>query len=371
LKRLGVVLRALALLCALATDAWAQYQFVPAYPDKPLLGPNDAAGAVIWSHGAAAYPAKEDENSATPLYVSLLRDHGLDVFRLNRPQNAEHEKTSADALRARVDELAARGYRKLVLAGQSAGAWISIMTARGGGIYAVIATAPAYYGTEQPGYFRNASFLFNYVGDVKGVRTLVAFFNDDPFDPGGRGPEVEAILARDGVAHLVLDRPAGFSGHGSGNGGLFARRFGPCLVAVADDGPMPKREACETKWGEVPSGELPRVEAPSSAAGGGANEKFWGRWYGYYQNGREVMLVVENIAGAEVEADYVIGPTIEGALKAGVERRHGQIAEGALVFAAAGKSTLRYTPRPDGTLAGLWTAADGRSVLDAVLRRLP
>jgi hypothetical protein len=374
LKRLGVALRALVLLCALATEAWAQYQFVPAYPDKPLLGPSAAAGAVIWSHGAAAYPAKEDETSPTPLYVSLLRDQGFDVFRLNRPQIMEHEKPSAEALRARADELSARGYRKIVLAGQSAGAWISLMTARGQGIYAVIATAPAYYGTEHPGYFRNASFLFNYVGDVKGVRTLVAFFNDDPFDPGGRGPEVEAILSRDGVAHLVLDRPAGFSGHGSGNGGLFARRFGPCVVALVGDGPVPRLEDCETKWGEAPSHELPQVgPAPAAAAddGSGANDRFWGRWYGYYQNGREVMLVVEKIAATEVDAAYVIGPSIDAAMRAGIERRHGRIADGALVFAEAGKATLRYAPRPDGALDAVWTAADGHSNLNATLHRLP
>ena len=37
---------------------------------------------------------------------------------------------------------------------------------------------------------------------------------------------------------LLLDRPAGFSGHGGASGEAFAERFGPCLLRFATD-PVP------------------------------------------------------------------------------------------------------------------------------------
>ena len=49
---------------------------------------------------------------------------------------------------------------------------------------------------------------------------MISFFNDDPYDPGGRGAKADEILSRRAVPHLILDRPDELIGHGAGNSGL-------------------------------------------------------------------------------------------------------------------------------------------------------
>jgi hypothetical protein len=218
----------------------------------------------------------------------------------------------------------------------------------------------------------NGFILLDHVDAIRRGRIMIGLFKDDPYDPGGRGEKSDELLAAHGVPHLVLDRPEGFSGHFSANGGLFVRRFGACLLAVAGDGPMPTRAGCDSGWGTAPSAELPVPPGLVLAApSGGPADAFLGKWYGYYQNGRELMLAIERADAAAVEAAYVVGPGLSPGLKPAVTRRRGRVADGKLVFAQQGMSTLRYSPREDGLLDAQWIAADGSSHLDAVLRRLP
>jgi dienelactone hydrolase len=242
---------AVFLLCLFAgalpgRSAAAQFTLEPAYPQTPLKGPRAAAGAVIWSHGINFLYGTEGAEAPVPVFVTALRDAGFDVFRLLRPRMAEEPRTSTAELVASVARLKQEGYGKIVLAGQSGGAWLSLMAAgRSGDIYAVIANAPAWYGTDHPTYLKNSYILLDYIEDIRHGRIMISYFKDDPYDPGGRGPKSEEILSRYQVPHLVIDQPDGFSGHSSGNRSLFLRRFGACVLAVAADGPMPTRQGCE------------------------------------------------------------------------------------------------------------------------------
>ena len=74
---------------------------------------------------------------------------------------------------------------------------------------------------------------------------MISYFEDDPYDPGGRGPRSEALLAAHGVPHLVIDQPEGFAGHSADDGGLFLAASAPACSAVAGNGPMPSRKACD------------------------------------------------------------------------------------------------------------------------------
>jgi pimeloyl-ACP methyl ester carboxylesterase len=221
---------------------------VQGYPEVPLLGPQQAQGAAIWNHGRGTYyDALDISKRAPPSFVTLLRDDRWDIFRLERPPGGDSLNTSTEALLAAVRQLKAQGYRRIVLMGQSAGAWISLICAgKSEDVYAVIATAPAYYGVDRPTFTMNASALYDYLDDIKTARIMIAFFTDDPFDPGGRGDEAEAILERHHVPHLIIDRPEGLSGHGAARNALFYHRFGPCLRAMVGDGPVPKLRECET-----------------------------------------------------------------------------------------------------------------------------
>jgi dienelactone hydrolase len=365
---------AIILLAALLPvgAARAQFPLEPAYPATSLKGPQGAKGAVIWNHGINFLYGSDASAAPVPILMTVFRDAGWDVFRLPRPRMSEEPRGSAAEVAAAAHRLKQQGYARIVLAGQSGGAWLSLMAAgRSEDIDAVIANAPAYYGTDRPTYLKNSYILLDHIGDIRGGRIMISYFADDPYDPGGRGAQSDEILGKHDVPHLVIDQPEGFSGHNAGDTGLFLRRFGACMLAVAGDGPMPTRESCDSGWGRAPSAAMTLPPGLTVAvAGGGPADPFLGKWYGWYPNGREVMLVIERAAAAEVDAVYVTGDGPDPAWKAGVTHRKGRIVDGKLVFEEKGLSTLRYSPGQDGSLAAQWIAADGVSSLEATLHRV-
>src|SRR5262249_20179988 len=140
---------------AFAVPAAAQTALLPGFPDLPLRGPSAAKGAVIWNHGKATLA----DASEQPIngYTAVLRDAGWDVFRLNRKRMGDTEYDSEVALGEAVDKLHHDGYGKVVLAGQSFGAWTSIRVgAKHADLHAIVATAPAAHGSRSSGAnFRN------------------------------------------------------------------------------------------------------------------------------------------------------------------------------------------------------------------------
>ena len=234
---LGVAAIVTALALPLEAAA-AQDQLVPARDEASLLGGERAQGAVIWSHGRSLQT--ECSLVPTPDYISAFRAAGWDTFRLNRPSSIDTLPDSAAALASEAEGLKRRGYRRVVLAGQSFGAFISLIAAgRSDAVDAVIATAPAAYGSAQSnpfGYGLNATRLYDLLGTVRHARVALFFFDGDIFDPGGRAPIADEILRARGLAHLVVDRPAGLPTHWASISPAFATQFGSCLVAFAAGG---------------------------------------------------------------------------------------------------------------------------------------
>ena len=98
------------------------------------------------------------------------------------------------------------------------------------------------------------------------------------------------------------------------------RRFGDCVRDFADDDGLKGEFVCEPVWGEEPSAELRLpaellrskmaaagptrlaaigASAPVSAAGPEMAGDVAARdmWYGFYPNGREVVIAVEAVHG--------------------------------------------------------------------------
>jgi len=353
--------------------AAGNFALEPAYPATPLLGPDGAEGAVIWNHGINFLYGTEGAAAPLPVFLTLFRGAGWDVFRLLRPRMSEEPRGAAAALAATAARLKRQGYGRIVLAGQSGGAWLSLMAAgESDDIHAVIADAPAYYGTDHPIYLKNGFVLLDHIGAIRRGRIMISYFKDDPYDPGDRGPRSEALLAAHGVPHLIIDQPDGFSGHGAASTALFQRRFGACMLAVAGDGPMPSAAGCDSDWGRAPSAELPvPAKLVLAAPDGGPADPFLGKWYGCYSNGRELMLAIEHADGTAVDALYIIGPGLDPGQQPAATAHVGRVVGDALVFEERGKSTLRFDLRSDGMLDTLWIAADGAARLNATLHRLP
>jgi len=93
-------------------------------------------------------------------------------------------------------------------------------------------------------------------------------------------------------------------------------------------------------------------------------------WYGFYPNGREVLLGVESARGSELTAVYAIGPSIDDKSPAAWSRRKGRIVDDSFRFEDSGKSILRFRPRQDGGLAATWISADGKTSMSAHLKPL-
>jgi uncharacterized SAM-binding protein YcdF (DUF218 family) len=124
------VVGALALLLQAGTAVAGQPQLWldDAFPARPELGPTKAVGAIIWSHGRSV--DSEDSQAPIPPYMASLRDGGWDTFRYNRMRASDTLSNSASGLAEEVHRLKQQGYRQVALAGQSFGAFLSLMATR-------------------------------------------------------------------------------------------------------------------------------------------------------------------------------------------------------------------------------------------------
>jgi pimeloyl-ACP methyl ester carboxylesterase len=362
--------------------------------DQELLGPERAAGVVVWNHGRSINV--EDSGSPTPPYLRVLRDAGWDVLRFNRPRDGDTLTASTRRLVEQVGQLKHKGYRRIVLAGQSFGAFLALMAADASDdVDAVVATSPAAFGSFDEFYDSwrmNATRLYPLLERIKRARVMLFFFHGDDFDPGGRGERSRAILSERQLGFSIVDQPAFLTGHWASSTGLFLRRFGSCIRDFVDADKLAGERACEPQWGEAPSAELrlpdelvhphPLTQAAASASGGsapaaaaalsasGAGKNGKQSWYGFYPNGREVLLAVEAVRGTDIDAVYAIGPGIDENEPAEWSRRKGRLVGDEFVFDEEGKSSLRFRRRVDGGLSATWTSPDGKTSMDGSLRRL-
>ena len=193
-------------------------------------------GAVVWNHGRSINT--EDADSPTPPYHRVLRDAGWDVFRFNRLRDGDTLTASTRRLVDLVGQLKHKGYRRIVLSGQSFGAFLALMAADSSEeVDAVVATAPAAFGNFDEFYdswHLNATRLYPLLERVKRARVMLFYFHGDDFDPGGRGEHSRAILASRQIGFSVIDQPAFLAGHWASSTGLFLRRFGNCIRDFLD-----------------------------------------------------------------------------------------------------------------------------------------
>ena len=365
----------------------------PAF-NQELLGPERAMGVVVWNHGRSINV--EDSESPTPPYLRVLRDAGWDVFRFNRLRDGDTLTASTRRLVDQVGQLKRKGYHRLVLAGQSFGAFLVLMAADNSeDVDAVIATAPAAFGSFDEFYDSwrlNATRLYPLLERIKRARVMLFYFHGDDFDPGGRGERSRAILSARQIGYSVIDQPAFLAGHWASSTGLFLRRFGSCIRDFVDADKLEGERVCEPDWGEAPSAELrlpdelvharsamhtaaaaiggtaPTAPAAVSNPSGGKGGRQ--SWYGFYPNGREILLAIEDARGPELDAIYAIGPGIDQNEPAEWSLRKGRLVDDEFIFEEKGKSTLRFRPRADGGLAAIWTSPDGKISMEAGLRRL-
>jgi hypothetical protein len=208
---------------------------------------------------------------------------------------------------------------------------------------------------------------------VRRARVLLFYFHGDEFDPGGRGDRSREILASRGVQHYIVDQPRALLGHLAASSGLFTRRYAQCLSDFLDAEHVRPDMRCEGNWGAKPSAHLAfpsNLQSGKSVGVRLTGSPFIGRWYGFYPNGREVLLAIERVDGTDVQAVYGLGSAVGNDDRAEWTRRIGHASGGELVFKGDAGSALKYRLRPDGHLAATWISPDGRATLETILRRI-
>ncbi len=213
------------------TSTW-NYQIVP---DERFFwhGPAGAVGVFVWGHGTGGGDLRGKQ---PPPYARALNDAGLDIVRFDRDPNAEaRDRNRAAAwLADALTDMRKRGYRRIVVGGQSRGGWNSLqMLIHPGLADAVIAVSPSAH-SERGSSSLSAQYddLRQLLDPVPQQSTRLAFiqFVADPYAaaPDGRAALVERLRPRLGGL-LMIDRPAGLVGHYGGNTALFAQRYAECL----------------------------------------------------------------------------------------------------------------------------------------------
>ena len=200
-------------------------------------GPQAAAGLIVWSHG---YFLGIDATTTAPQgQVAYFTAAGYDLYRFDR-EYIRDWPGDATALTDAVKQAKAMGYRRVILAGQSAGGWVSLAaTMRGAPVDGVISVSAAHHGEVKD--MRDVSVARSEWQQIvkaikRGPRIVVVNFADDSYDVGGRMEDARAAFGASGVDAVVISSPEGFKGHGAANSNTFPRKFGACLHGFIETG---------------------------------------------------------------------------------------------------------------------------------------
>jgi pimeloyl-ACP methyl ester carboxylesterase len=200
-------------------------------------GPQAAVGLIVWSHG---YMQGVDATVSAPQgQVSNFTMSGYDLYRFDR-QWIRDWPGDATALVDAVRQAKSMGYRRVILAGQSAGGWVSMAAAyRGAPVDGVISVSAAHHGEviNMTDPTRARSEWQQIVRGIKpGPRFVVVNFKGDTYDVGGRMDDARAAFAASGVDAVIISNPEGFNGHGAANGRPFPQKFGSCIYGFIETG---------------------------------------------------------------------------------------------------------------------------------------
>jgi hypothetical protein len=215
-------------------------------PDPRFIwhGPQSARGVFVWGHGKSGQG--QDLRVEQPqAYLRAFNNAGFDVVRFTRQPSADYVDQAAEWLRQVLPTLRRKGWRMVVVGGQSRGAWNSLQVLDTPGLAdAVVAVSPASFS----GQATQEADLSRILGAIRspGARVAVVQFKGDIYvrDMPGRVAMLRDLLPPHVAAALVIDQPEGISGHGGGGSPDFGRRFGPCLLHFVTD-PAPRAD-CTT-----------------------------------------------------------------------------------------------------------------------------
>jgi pimeloyl-ACP methyl ester carboxylesterase len=200
-------------------------------PEFPYAGPAAARGALVWIHGT--YGRDQMGPPPPPDFVGREAVTGMDVWCFNRDRADDPLDRGAKTLAREVQGLRDRGYRRVIVAGHSRGAWIALtILAHPGLADAVVAFSPAAHGRKED---HKAQAMADWAGlwgaaVNNGTHVVLAQMMDDPWDPD---PPRRLAIARErfGANLLSIFQPAEPKGHAGVYEPAFDEQFGARIAS--------------------------------------------------------------------------------------------------------------------------------------------
>lgn len=239
LRLIALLLALLAVPLAGSAEPARLFHAAPAFNQS---GPALARGVLVWLHGSYdsdQYPAAPPP--AQP-WVGRMAALGYDIWRFDRvPGHDPLPQGDADLLKG-LAMLRKAGYRRVVVAGHSRGAFIALSALAHPDLAdAVAVISPAAHGTDpkrRQAAIKAFAALMNAIPREHRHAARFAFvtLRDDPLEPGAatRVALVRKAAHRTGLHLLVIDRPKQPVGHMGGFEPAFDAIYGACLAAFLD-----------------------------------------------------------------------------------------------------------------------------------------
>jgi pimeloyl-ACP methyl ester carboxylesterase len=228
----------LACLCGPVFAAGTEFIRAPGFA---YAGPAVAKGVLVWIPGT--YGRDQTGPPPPPDFVSREAAAAMDVWCLNRDRNDDPLGRGGEILAREVQGLRELGYRRVIVAGHSRGAWIALTALAHPGLAdAVVAFSPAAHGTHE-GHMRARPEWFGAwdaamtdwtaLWDVavnNGTRVVLVQLADDPYDPD---PARRLAIARDRLGDNLLSifQPPEPKGHAGVYEPAFDLLFGAGIAA--------------------------------------------------------------------------------------------------------------------------------------------
>lgn len=222
------------------------------YADLPERGPAEAAGIVLWNHGQAGDGRPNWQHGPAPV-IRQFAERGWDVWLVQRNERCQGswERKGAgyvanllrDAERAKD-----RGYKRVLVAGQSYGAGTALAAGRSEKVDGVLALALSHGrgSCRDPRTFRpemvpqQERHIREGIAQVRAPRVLVSMGKDDHCVGHSFTPLIAGALAERPIAYIHFDEASmPFSGHGAAMHKDFAAMFGQCIYKFFTQDPPP------------------------------------------------------------------------------------------------------------------------------------
>jgi pimeloyl-ACP methyl ester carboxylesterase len=237
-----------------STCYWTEREF----EDLPERGPALAPGIVLWNHGqATGHPSWQ---FGAPPVIRLFAESGWDVLLVQRnpicegnwsAKGREYVETLVNEVRAAKK----RGYRRILVAGQSMGAGIALGAAEKtdqiGGVMA-FALSHGRRSCRDARTIRPGMIAFHErqieraIREARSPRILISMGKDDHCVGHSFSPLVSRTLAARDIAYIYLDESMAIAGHGAATGQQFASLYGDCVLKFfsQEDKPENGRRSC-------------------------------------------------------------------------------------------------------------------------------